>query len=208
MKLFLASRAVDPQSIIKLKKFLAENGKSLGKSKIGYIPTAGNGEGYGSWVRMHSFQSIKEQNWNYKIIQLEDCNFRDIKEDFKDLDIVWFSGGFCAYLLYWIRRAEIDKLLLNLFKKDVIYVGSSGSSMICAKTMHSADYCGGGEPGASLVPGLGYIDFEIWPHYEESQLDDIKKVWKFGPLCLLKDGEAITVVDDKITVLGEERILK
>ncbi len=38
-------------------------------------------------------------------------------------------------------------------------------------------------------------------------LPEIKKHWKKGKLYLLKNGEVITVVDKKIEVLGEKRIL-
>ncbi|MBP9820312.1 hypothetical protein KBC79_06295 [Candidatus Woesebacteria bacterium] len=67
---------------------------------------------------------------------------------------------------------------------------------------------GESEAGASLFPGLGYIDFEIYPHFEDEMLPEIKKHWKGNKLCLLKNGEAITVVNDQVTILGEERFLE
>ena len=81
--------------------------------------------------------------------------------------------------------------------------------MICSKTQQLADwYIGETEPGASLLPGLGLIDFEIYPHYEDDLYDEINKHWKKGKLCLLKNGEAVTKVNDQIKIIGEERFIE
>ena len=81
--------------------------------------------------------------------------------------------------------------------------------MICAKTQYSTEwYIGEPEPGANLIPGLGLVDFEIYPHFEDKNLAKIKKLWKQGELYLLKDGEVITFVDGKIEVLGKKRVIK
>jgi hypothetical protein len=39
-------------------------------------------------------------------------------------------------------------------------------------------------------------------------LEEIKKNYKGNALYLLKNGEEIIVEDDKVTVIGEERIIK
>ena len=51
-------------------------------------------------------------------------------------------------------------------------------------------FIGEEEPGASLVPGLGLIDFEIYPHFEDKLLPQIKKLWKKdqGKLYMIKNG--------------------
>jgi len=207
MKLFLASEAKHPESIIKLRKFI---GGSFKNKTIAYIPTANNGE--------HAFEDWKENSTTWKLVQtlgskVTAVQFEDYKnstalEKLINKDIIWFAGGAAGYLLYWIRRCEIDKALPKLLERS-IYVGSSAGSMICAKTQHvSSWYLGEPETGANLLPGLGLIDFEIYPHYEENLLPQIRKLWKKGKLYLLKNGEVITVVGNKVKVLGEERIIK
>jgi ubiquinone biosynthesis protein len=44
-------------------------------------------------------------------------------------------------------------------------------------------------------------------HLFEKYLPEIKKRWSQGKLCLLKNGEAITVTDGKLKILGEERFI-
>jgi len=205
MKLFLASEAKHPESIKKLKKFV---GGSFKGKRIVYIPTAANGEYFGSWKGGGSIRTALALGAKLEVVEFENSTYRDIYPQIEGADILWIAGGMSGYLLYWVRRVGFDKKLPGILKSGAIYVGSSAGSMICAKTQYSSGwYLGEPEPGASLVPGLGLIDFEIYPHYEESLLPKIKKLWKKGELYLLKNGEVITVSDGKVEVLGKKRIL-
>lgn len=206
MKLFLASEAKHPESIKKLKAF---GGCDLQNKKIVYIPTAANGEYWGSWKVGKSVKVAKSLTKYFKIIELENYYKTDIFSPIEKADILWIAGGMAGYLLYWMRRVKFDKKLPEILSKGTIYVGSSAGSMVCAKTQYVSEcYLGDPEPGASLLPGLGLIDFEIYPHFEDEQLLEIKKRWKKGELYLLKNGEAITVENNKVEVLGIKRVLK
>ncbi len=145
-----------------------------------------------------------------EIVELENYEEIDIIKIFGNSDILWFEGGKPGYLLYWIRRSGLDKVLPEILDKGVIYVGSSAGSMICSKNINVTDYyIGNSEPGASLLPGLSFIDFEIYPHFEDSKKDEIKKIWpkNLGELYLLKDGDVITKDAEKIEVLGEKIVI-
>jgi dipeptidase E len=205
MKLFLASTVKHPSSIKKLKKFV---GKDLKGMKMAYVPTAANGDFYGSWKAGDSIKIAQDLVKDFRVVQLEDSYYTNIISQLRDVDIIWVAGGMAGYLLYWIRKIELDKALPEILEKGTIYVGSSAGSMICAKTQESSEwYLGEPEPGASLVPGLGYIDFEIYPHYEDDLYDKIKKKWKKGKIYLLKDGEVVTVENGKVEVLGKKRFI-
>ena len=204
MKLFLASEAKNPVSLEKLKIYC----KGFKGKTIVYVPTAANGEFYGSWKGGESIKVVQSLGAEVRIVELEDIKFKDVLKDIKGADILWMAGGMAGYLLYWIRRVKLDTLLPQMFKRGVLYIGSSAGSMICSKTQYSSEwFIGDTEPGASLLPGLGLIDFEIYPHYDETVLPEIKKLHKRGSLYLLKDGEAIVVENNSIKVLGDERIL-
>jgi peptidase E len=206
MKLFLAAEAKNPKSLIRLKKFI--EGSFDGK-KIIYIPTAANGDYYGAWKGGESIRKVLSLGAEVKIVELESCAYQDVYSQIKGADILWMAGGQSGYLLYWIRRSRLDKKLKEILNSGTIYVGSSAGSMVCSKTQYVSEwYLGEPEPGASLLPGLGLIDFEIYPHYEDILLPEIKKHWKQGELYLLKNGEVVTVVDNKIEVLGKKRVLK
>jgi peptidase E len=107
--------------------------------------------------------------------------------------------------MYWIRRCELDKALPELLSKSV-FVGSSAGAMVTSEHLNTTEwFFGDSEPGASVIPGLGLVDFEVYPHYEDSQYDYIKSHYKGNKLYLLKDGEAITVDGGNAEVLGQER---
>lgn len=118
------------------------------------------------------------------------------------------GGGLEGYLMYWIRMVKLDNYLPEILDNK-IYVGSSVDSMICSNTLNVAEwFIGEEEPGASVIPGLGYLDFEIYPHFEESLYTRIEKMWKIGTLSLLKDGEAIIYNNGKLTFTGEKNTKK
>jgi dipeptidase E len=205
MKLFLASEAKHPKSVKRLEKFI----DGFKGKRVVYIPTAANGEFYGSWKTGGSIRLAKSLGFDLEVVELEDYYKTDVIKKISEAEILWMAGGRAGYLLYWIRRVKLDKALPEILNKGTVYVGSSAGSMICAKTQEASDwYLGESEPGASLLPGLGYVDFEIYPHYKEKDLKEIRKHWKKGELYLLKDGEVITVEGEKVKAMGDKRVLK
>jgi dipeptidase E len=140
-------------------------------------------------------------------VELETCD--QASDMIKGHHIIWFGGGMPGYLLYWIRRRELDKILPTLLEQGMVYVGSSAGSMIASASQSVGEwYIGETEPGASLIPGLGLVDFEIYPHYENSLYAKIKKKFIGNKLFLLKNGEAIIVENKNIRVFGEEKIIE
>lgn len=208
MKLFLASHVIDPQCFPEFEKFIG--GKLADKSVI-FIPTARNGEGVThDWKLSPTLKLLQTTCSQLSILELEDVKERDVLPDFKGKQIIFFGGGYSGYLLYWIRRARLDKALPDLLNKGAIYVGSSAGAMACSKTQYSAEIFDDAEYGASLMPGLGYVDFEIRPHYTDDMYDETVKRWKSvgkGELCLLKDGEAIKVSNGEVQFFGEKRMI-
>lgn len=205
MKLFLASRVVHPTSLEKLDEYV---GGLTGKS-VAYIPTAANGEGYESWKTGGSWTEIQKIGMDISLVQLEDFRNESAVEVLKGKDIIWVAGGECGYLMYWIRRCQIDKHIQSLLSDKTVYVGSSAGSMITAPTLQITEWFGNDiEPGASVIPGLGLVDFDFYPHFEDDQMDYIKTHNRSKKLYVLKDGEALIVEDNKITVFGEERIVE
>ncbi|MBP9759178.1 Type 1 glutamine amidotransferase-like domain-containing protein [Candidatus Dojkabacteria bacterium] len=202
MKLILASRAAHPDTLSTINTRV---GGLKGKS-IAYIVTAGNGEGWGSW-NGKTLQEVKNTGADINIVQLEDYYNKDILEDLEKNEIIWFAGGYAGYLMYWIRRTGLDTVLPKLLESR-LYVGTSAGAWITSQTLEVAEFfLDGSERGATFFPGLGYIDFDIYPHYEDYLYDQVKSLYKGKKLYLLKDGEEIIVEDNKITVVGEERII-
>jgi dipeptidase E len=204
-KLFLASTTKDPNIIKQIDKFVG----GFKRKKIVYIPTAVNGDRpWYDYRKGGSAKLVQTLGADVVFLELEKHTDGEIKETVKSADIIWIAGGMGGYLMYWLRRTGLDKLIPELVNKGTYYIGSSVGAGVCAGTLNVWEwFIADPEPGSSIMPGMGMVDFEIYPHYEDSLLTEIKKHWKEGDLYLLKNGEAITVVGNKIKVLGETRIL-
>lgn len=204
MKLFLASEGSNPQTTKKLEEYVGGfNGKS-----VVYIPTARNGNGtFNTWKDSETWEFLNASGMEVKALELEDYGEKLDKNLFGSSNIIWFSGGMASYLMYWILRSSFDLMLPELLKES-IYVGSSAGSMVTGPNLDVCEwYLGEAERGAKYLPALNLVDFDIYPHYEDALHDQIKKLYKGKKLYLLKDGEEIIVEDDKVTVIGEERII-
>lgn len=205
MKLFLASEAKHPETVKRLEKFV---GGFAGK-KIAYIPTAANGERWESWKDGGSWNLVNNIEAQVDLVLLEEsANNTLLVNKMSDADIIWVAGGMVGYLSYWARRCSLDIFLKEILK-DKIYVGSSAGSMLLCNDSNIAtwDFVDN-ERGAADIKPLGLVDFDIYPHYEESLLPKIKENYKGNKLYLLKNGEEIIVEDDKMSVIGVERIIK
>ncbi|KXK10423.1 MAG: putative peptidase [Microgenomates bacterium OLB23] len=203
MKLFLASEAKHPDTIKKLSEYV----DGLAGKKIAYIPTAANAEGWESWKEGGSWKLLHTLKAEITLVQLEEETNPSVRSKLANQDIIWFGGGYCGYLMYWIRHRQIDTYLPELLKKS-LYVGSSAGSMITAHSLKTAEWgFVDAEYGAHLIPGLGYTDFDIFPHYQEDQLNLIKQNYKGSKLYLLKNGEEIIYEDGLVTLVGKERII-
>jgi peptidase E len=204
MKLFLTSEGKDPESMGKLKNYF---GDFKGKS-IAYIPTATNGLGYGSWREGSTWKLVNSLGADVTLVELEEYRDESVIEVLKGKDIIWVNGGMGGYLLYWMRRCKIDRHIKEILEKDTLYVGSSSGAMITSHDQTFSEwYIGEEEPGVSVIPGLGLVDFDFYPHYDESLYDEIKKRYTGKKMYLVKNGEVIIVEDGSVKVLGEERVI-
>jgi dipeptidase E len=205
MKLFLASEAKNEKNFPKLQEFV---GGFEGKS-IAYIPTAWNGElEFESWKISATWNLVNSVGANITAVQLEDFKNESVIRELENKDIIWFAGGYATYLMYWMIRCNIDTHIRRLLQKS-IYVGSSAGSMIAShdlkiETWHSVE----SNRTGNMITGLGLVEFDIYPHYRDDELEYIKQHYKGNNLYLLKDGEAVIVDGDNISVFGEERIIK
>lgn len=196
MKLFLASHASHPNSMKELDFIVGQ--------KIAYIPTAANGEHqYGSWrTESGTWKMLNNMDVDLTPVILEEIE--DVRGILESSDIVWMAGGTCGYLMYWLRRRGVDRYLRDLLDDGLIYIGSSAGSMVAGASLDLAEwYPGEREVGASVIPTLGLVDFNIFPHYREEMT--IKE--SHGEMYLLKDGETIIVEGEEVTFTGEKRVI-
>lgn len=208
MKLFLASRFRNQNTIDKLSEYV---GGFEGK-KIAYIPTADNGEsGWEDWKhrQVGSWTEVNKLGAEIKLVILEEYRNESVLKDLEGKDIIWFTGGVPGYLMYWIKRCKIDVHIKDLLNSGSLFFGSSAGAMVAGKSLQVASFGFGedNEIGAENIEPMKLVDFDIFPHFQDEYFENIKKRYTGRKIYLLKDGEEIIVEDDKVTVIGEERII-
>lgn len=207
MNLFLASDAKNPLTLEKLREVV---GGFEGK-KITYIPTAANGEhGWECWKHPDGmWEKVNNLGAEVTLTVLEDYGNNSVLKLLEGQDIIWLAGGMSGYLMYWLKRCEIDKELPRLLEnKNLWLVGSSCGAMAMGKTLEIAPWpLTDAEIGGSDFKPLGLVDFDIFPHYEDDMFEEIKKDYKGEKLYLLKNGEEIVVRDGEVELVGEKRIV-
>jgi dipeptidase E len=187
MSLFLASTVKHPDVIKAMKEYV---GGFEGKNMV-YIPTAAHvQEGFGVYKSGGTYTLMNSLGSNLQILELECVEEGKAKEMIEKADILFMAGGYPVYLSYWLHRRNLKDFIKERVKGGMLYIGTSAGAMVCSKTLTSATYFDK-DPFADVAPGLGYINYEIWPHYEDEHKDVIETDYKDVKIKPLRDGEYI-----------------
>jgi dipeptidase E len=211
MKLLLTSSGLTNPSITKALFDLV--GKKSDDTSVVFIPTAANVEnGDKDWFITDLINLLKQ---NFKQIEIADISAVDEKiwrPRLEQADVIFFEGGNTYYLMEWINRSGLAKILRELLGTRV-YVGVSAGSMVTnpdlalklSKTLYGEDL-----ERTEIMPGLNFVDFYILPHLnskyfpklrkeliEEASKDVGKKIYA------LDDNSAIKIDGDTIEIVSE-----
>ena len=215
MKLFLCSLFITPETKSDFEFLVGRPMKGL---KIACITTASQG-----FVKLSESRNEKpDLSWlegdvkkakeifgcEVDTFDIETMLYDQMIETFSKYDAIWVEGGMTFYLMSATKASGFDKALKKLLK-DKIYIGTSAGSMICSKSLDASEwYVGEPEENTNHLEGIGLIDFQIYPHFDECNLEKIKEAkHPDQDYWLLKDGQAVSINDNEITVCGGE-ILK
>ena len=201
MKLFLCSHLVTPNIKQDFEQFV---GKSSEACSVSLVITAANPMKDKSWM-YRDIEYARELFKEVEVFDIEKMSSHEMRSQFMSRDILYLNGGNTSYLMKKVRERGLEKLLEDILS-EVVYVGSSAGSMIWSKSLEIAQwYPGGEEPGASKVPGIGLLDFQIFPHYQEGMLEVIREnKLKDQEYWLLKNGQAMSYEDGEIKTYGGE----
>ena len=203
MKLLLTSSGIDNRSIAAALQELT--GKTPGETKVGFVPIAINAEpGNKDWVIN---QFMKLWRFGYSFIDIIDPSAAgvDWQVRLEACDVIFISGGNTFHLLDQARKTGFDKWI-NAHRAKV-FVGSSAGTILFTPNIGiaAADYGDENYAGITDLTALGWVDFEVAPHYEQ-QLQDVlgKYASKIKTdLYAIDDQTAIKVDGEKVEVTGE-----
>ena len=212
MRLFLCYSFITPETV---KDFEALAERPMKGFKIACITTASQGfvklcESRNEkpdllWLESDIKKAKEIFDCEVDSFDIETMHYDQMIETFSKYDAIWVEGGMTFYLMNATKASGFDKALKELLK-DKIYIGTSAGSMICSKSLDASEwYVGEPEDNTNHLEGLGLIDFQIYPHFDESNLEKIKEAkHPDQEYWLLKDGQAVLINDDEIKVCGGE----
>lgn len=204
MKLFLTSSTITENLIVDFESLI---GKSIKGLKVAFIPDAADGippENDRSWVSEERQELVDWYDWEITDFVLSKSKPEDLKALF-NFDVIYVNGGFSGYLAQMMRQSGFEKLLPQLLGKGIVYVGSSAGSMVMSDIQEASSwYLGEPESQAIDIPGLSYINFQIYPHVKDHTIEEIKKHCKADFIYyLLRDGTAICIDGQEMKLCGE-----
>lgn len=190
--------------------FLLKDGYNLtgipkDQMKIGYIITASKTARDPSWFNK-TRQTIKENGYDVEDFDIEGKTKEEIKDFFKDKNIVHIEGGNTFYLLKAIRETGFADILKELLSEGKVYIGTSAGAYIMCPTIEVANWNDTGRDryGIKDFTALNYVPFVLKVHYtdeQEQKVRDNLPALKY-PLRILRDGQGVLVEDGRYTFVG------
>jgi len=181
--------------------------------KIGYITTAYQ-VSRNNFEFFENFKNkVKEEGYNFEEIDIKGKDEEELREFFKDKNIIHFEGGNTFYLLKAIQETGFDKILKDLLDRGVVYIGTSAGAYVACPTIEVANWNDDGKDkfGIADFTAFNLVPFVLKVHYKDEKEEltrEKMKTLKY-PIRILKDGQGILVEDNRYTFVGygEEVIL-
>lgn len=209
MKLILAS---DLSFLLKYGYDLT--GISKSEMRIGHITTAYKVSRSNIEFFKKVSEIIKENGYDMEDFDIEGKTREEIKDFFKDKNVVHIEGGNTFYLLKVIRETGFADILKELLDEGRVYIGTSAGSYIMCPTIEVSDWNPDGKDrfGVTDFTALNYVPFVLKVHYKDEAENLVKEKMKTlkYPLRILRDGQGILVENNEANFYGEqnETILK
>jgi len=203
MKLILAS---DLSFLLKYGYDLT--GISKDHMKIGYVNTAIQVEDDKDKEFMDKVKNtIRENGYNFDEINIAGKNEKELRNFFKDKNVIHIDGGNTFYLLKIIKETGFDKILKDLLNDNIVYIGTSAGAYIMCPTIEVSDWSSKNDEKFGLGDffALNYVPFVLRVHYKEKYEELVKekiKTLKY-PIHILRDGQGMFCEDGKCRFIGD-----
>ena len=211
MKLLLTSEGITNNSIAKALFDLV--GKPSEDTSVVFIPTASNiTAGRKGWV-VDDLVNLKKLN--FKSVEITDISAVEEhvwKPILERADVLYFEGGDNYYLMSWLNKSGLSKMLPTLLK-DKVYVGASAGSMVAGPDLalkFLQEIYGENLDETEDMKGLCLVDFYFLPHlnsewFKKVRKENIEKLAQdvSSTIYVLDDNSALKVINSNVEVVGE-----
>lgn len=202
MKLLLTSSGIGVKD--EVLKFIP---KPYENTKVAYITTASKMESDTSYLIAES-KMLNDIGCEVTEMTFENCDKNDVADLLKDKNLIYVQGGNTFYLLKVLKESGADKIISELVKNDVLYVGVSAGSYITCPTIETATWGNADKNVCGLkdLSALGFVPFLMSVHYTKEDKTILKEEitkTKFD-VKVLCDNQALLVTDDHIVLVGNK----
>ncbi len=202
MKLFLTSTGLENK---KISNYFENNLFSKEIKDLSFLVVSIQDSEQDTFYLEKTLSEIKNTGAsNIDIFKLANEKFTTKKE----YDVIFVCGGNTFDYLDRIRKAELDKVIIDFAKKDDnVYVGVSAGSIIAGPSIEISGWGSEGDKnniGLTDLQGLELTNFAIYPHYREDlelELEEFKKRVTY-PIIELQDDQAVLLNYFKIGKLN------
>jgi dipeptidase E len=179
------------------------------KNKLVFITTPVEPDtGDTSWMN-DDRQSLVEAGFYVTDYSITNKAADQLKQDLKDFDYIYMSGGNTLYLLRQSQKSGFIPLIKELVNNQgKIYIGTSAGSIIAGKKC--PDYLLDQNEVAEMenVDGYGFVNFTIMPHWGSEHFREkylggrLEAANKFPqvPFILLTDNQYVHVKGDSYQI--------
>lgn len=181
--------------------------------KIGYITTASQGaRNFNQKVKDVIIPAIKNDGYYLKDMDITGKSKDELRNFFKDKNVIHIEGGNTFYLLKAIRETSFAEILKELINEGKIYIGASAGAYVMCPTIDVANWNDETVDrfGVADFTALNYVSFVLKVHYTNEKEVEVKtrmRDLKY-PLRILRDGQGILVEDNKYTFVGDGEEVK
>lgn len=167
---------------------------------VAFIPTAADVY-EDKWFVDLDRNKLLEQGFKIKDINLTSKNSKELEEEMSDCSVIFVGGGNVFYLLQEVRKSGLDKVITNLLKKEIIYVGSSAGSLLVGPDIEVVSTLDDilKAPELKNYKGLNLVGFIVLPHYGKPKNED--KYQQIMNNASVKGFKTKTLKDDEYLIV-------
>ncbi len=156
---------------------------------VSIVVTASEGKKENKYVKLAIGQFTE---LGVKKINLVDLELGEVVPN--DTTIVYVSGGNTFELMHFVRETNFNKTIENILNKNGIYIGVSAGAIILGNSIEGALMVGDVDTRKTKnFNGLGFIDYTIFPHSNESTHIEVMELKKFKNPLFIENNEAFLV---------------
>ncbi len=185
--------------------------KPANQTKVAHIITASKVEEDLSYLEKEN-QIMKQVGLNVENVDLEGKTENELRVLLKSRDVIYVQGGNSFYLLKHVRESGFDKVVKDLIKSGIVYVGVSAGSYITCPTIEMATWKhqDRNRVGLTDLTALNLVPFLLSVHFKPEYKDILKEAitkTKY-PVRVLTDDQALLIKDDVIRLVGKGEEVK